>query len=51
MISQYILRKNCKKKAERWNIFIIFALTKDKHQRYLSTANGMQYPTYAKVQG
>ena len=29
MISLYILRKNCKKKDERWNIFIIFALTKD----------------------
>lgn len=51
MISLYILRKNCKKKSERWNIFIIFALTKDKHQRYLSTTKGMQYPTYAKIQG
>lgn len=40
MISLYILRKNCKKKSERWNIFIIFALTKDKHQRYLSTTMG-----------
>ena len=41
MICLYILKKKCKKKDERWNIFIIFALTKDKHQWYLSTTNGM----------